>query len=44
MKRSEKVEFVKPTTDTFAASLPAMAISIDMILIDADHSKEARTS
>lgn len=41
MKRSEKVEFVNSTTDAFAVSLRALPVSIDMLFIDADHSKEA---
>ncbi len=41
MAKSDKVQFVHSTTDNFAAALQAHAISIDMLFIDADHSKGA---
>jgi len=41
MAKSSKVRFVNCTTDEFAATLRAQPITIDMLFIDADHSKEA---
>jgi hypothetical protein len=41
MAKSDKVQFVQSTTDEFAITLQAHPISIDMLFIDADHSKEA---
>jgi predicted O-methyltransferase YrrM len=39
--KSDKVKFVNSTTDEFAAVLAAHPMSIDMLFIDADHSREA---
>ena len=41
MAKSDKVKFVNSATDEFAAKLRAHPIAIDMLFIDADHSKEA---
>ena len=41
MAKSDKVNFVNSTTDEYAAVLRAQPISINMLFIDADHSKEA---
>jgi len=41
MARSSKVRFVATTTSNFAQRLRNEPISIDMIFIDADHSREA---
>lgn len=41
MAKSDKVQFVHSTTDEFAAMLREHPISIDMLFIDADHSKGA---
>jgi len=41
MAKSSKVRFFNCTTDEFAATLRAQPITIDMLFIDADHSKEA---
>jgi predicted O-methyltransferase YrrM len=41
MARSAKVQFVNSTTDEFVAILKTKPVLIDMLFIDADHSKEA---
>lgn len=41
MTVSEKTTFVNSTTDQFAEALKQNPISIDMLFIDADHSKES---
>ncbi len=41
LAKSDKVKFINSTTDEFAAALRAKPMSIDMLFIDADHSKEA---
>ncbi len=41
MAKSDKVQFVHSTTDEFAATLREHPILIDMLFIDADHSKRA---
>jgi predicted O-methyltransferase YrrM len=41
MIKSDKVKFVNCSTDDFAAQLRANPPSIDVLFIDADHSKEA---
>lgn len=41
MAKSDKVQFVHSTTDEFAAGLRAHPMLIDMLFIDADHSREA---
>jgi hypothetical protein len=41
MAKSDKVQFVHSTTDAFASTLQNNLISIDMLFIDAEHSKEA---
>ena len=41
MRKSTKVEFVNSSTDAFALSMQEMAVPIDMILIDANHAKDA---
>jgi len=41
MSRSDKVRFVNSTTDEFAATLKSEPISIDLLFIDADHSRTA---
>jgi predicted O-methyltransferase YrrM len=41
MAKSDKVKFVNSSTDEYAATLQAHPMSIDMLFIDADHSKEA---
>ena len=41
MAKSDKVQFVHSSTDEFAVTLQTHPVAIDMLFIDADHSKEA---
>jgi len=41
MKKSHKTKFINSTTDSYAKALKKKPIKIDMLFIDADHSKKS---